>query len=122
MSEVSEKEKDLKILQEEIARFRDERDWKKYHDPKNLAMALAVETAELMEIFQWVSNTDSFKEALRYRRKVEEEMADILLYLLSLADVLQINLLDVAFEKLKKNKEKYPVAKCKGSYRKYTDL
>lgn len=110
-------------LKEKVAKFRDDRDWKQFHNPKDLAVSIAIEAAELMECFQWVKSQDV--ENLIQTDKVneiKEEMADVLLYLINLADVLGVDLLEVANDKIKKNSEKYPVEKSKGTAKKYNQL
>tara|TARA_Y100001980_G_C14185558_1_gene54928 strand:- start:115 stop:459 length:345 start_codon:yes stop_codon:yes gene_type:complete len=111
---------DIKKLQKRLKQFASERDWEQFHNPKNLAIALSVEVAELMEIFQW-SNSGGLNEIKDPKTKIEieEEMADILNYIMRLSDVMEINLEKVAYEKIIKNEIKYPIDKCKGSTRKY---
>ncbi len=111
-------------INELIARlnnFAEERDWNQFHSPKNLSMALAVEAAELLEQFQWLTEAQS--EALDKDKlnQVEEELADVFLYLLRLSDVLGIDLLVAANNKLKKNGEKYPASQVRGSSKKYNE-
>lgn len=113
---------DLTDVVEKLKNFRDSRDWRKFHDPKNLAMSIAIEAAELMEIFQWVNSNDSLDKAKEQERRVREEVADILLYLLSLADTLQIDLRNACLEKLDLNEKRYPVAESYGRAFKYTEL
>lgn len=112
----------FKSLQAELAAFAAERDWEQFHSPKNLAMALSVEAGELLERFQWLTPEQSEKGALSNDELsgVEEEMADVFLYLLRLADRLDVNLAAAATAKLKKNAEKYPVDKAKGNAVKYS--
>ncbi len=92
----------LTELQNKVAEFRDERDWKKYHNPKDLCLSISLEAAELLELFQW--RDDGYQ-----KERLEEEMADVMIYLLSLADVADIDLGDAVLRKLEKNKKKYPV-------------
>lgn len=98
------------------------RDWEQFHSPKNLAAALSVEAAELLEHFQWL--TDAQSRALNgdKRAQVAEEVADVLLYLLQLSDKLGIDPLEAARAKLEVNAEKYPVDRARGSSRKYTEI
>ncbi|MEG0052251.1 MAG: nucleotide pyrophosphohydrolase [Comamonas sp.] len=112
----------LKSLQAELSAFAADRDWEQFHSPKNLAMALSVEAGELLERFQWLSPEQSERAALSSSalHGVEEEMADVLLYLLRLADRLDVDLAAVAAAKLQKNAEKYPVEKAKGNAVKYS--
>ena len=101
--------------------FASERDWDKFHNPKNLVMALSGEVGELSDIFQWLTLEESEKENLSSAQlnDVEEELADVFLYLLRIADKLDINLENAALKKLKVNKEKYPVSLAKGNAIKY---
>jgi len=109
-------------LREQLRRFAAERDWDQFHLPKNLAIALSVEAAELLENFQWLSETDTKHLEKRKLEKVSEEMADVLLYLVRLADKLDVNLVDAAVRKIKLNALKYPVDKARGSNKKYSDF
>lgn len=99
--------------------FAKDRDWDQFHSPKNLSMALAGEVGELIEHFQWKTEPDSYNLDPEERAKVEEEIADVLLYLLRLSDKLDIDLLAVAEAKLQKNAEKYPADRVRGSSKKY---
>jgi NTP pyrophosphatase (non-canonical NTP hydrolase) len=110
----------LASLRRDLQRFADDRDWQQFHTPKNLAMALSVEAAELLECFQWLTPEQSAQLAADDRRAVEEEAADVLLYLLRLTDVMGINLLDAARRKMALNARKYPVSVSRGSARKYS--
>lgn len=107
-------------LRAQQRRFAEARDWQQFHTPKNLAMALSVEAAELLECFQWLTPEQSAQLAGRERHAVEEEVADVLLYLLRLSDVLGIDLLRAAQRKMAVNARKYPVALARGSARKYS--
>ena len=107
-------------LRRDLRCFANARDWGQFHTPKNLAMALSVEAAELLECFQWLTAEQSAKLAADDRRAVEEEVADVLLYLLRLTDVLDIDPLQAAQRKMKLNGRKYPVAVARGSARKYS--
>jgi dCTP diphosphatase len=109
-------------LREQLRRFAAERDWDQFHLPKNLAIALSVEAAELLENFQWLSEDDSKHLAEGKLEKVSEEMADVLLYLIRLADKLNVDLAGAALCKIKLNAQKYPIDKARGSNKKYTDL
>lgn len=112
----------LENLKEHVKQFRDEREWKQFHTPKNLAVAFSVEASELAELFLWDDNEESFKTAHDKNEHLQEEMADVLIYLLSMANVLNIDLSKAVLNKLKKNCVKYPVQKSKGSCKKYTEL
>lgn len=109
-------------LQEKLRTFVKERDWDKFHNPKNLAMSLIVETAELAEIFQQLTPTESKNLDDNTIEQVRDEIADILIYLVRFCDVLEIDLFDAAFKKIKKNKLKYPAQLVRGSAKKYTEL
>lgn len=101
-------------------RFAEARDWPQFHTPKNLAMALSVEAAELLECFQWLTPEQSAQLSARDRHAAGEEIADVLLYLLRLSDVLGIDPLQAAQRKMAVNARKYPVAVARGSARKYS--
>lgn len=113
---------DLQQLQAELRKFAKDRDWDQFHSPKNLAAALSVEAAELLEHFQWLTEEQS--KALPQDRldQVGEEIADVLLYLVRLSDKLGIDPMEAAKRKLIRNAEKYPIDRAKGSIKKYTEL
>jgi len=108
-------------VQHRLRDFARERDWEQFHTPKNLAMALGVEAAELQEVFQWLTPEQSAQPDARQRQQIEEEVADVLLYLCRLTDVLGIDLEQAALAKLDRNADKYPAAKVRGSAAKYSD-
>lgn len=114
---------DVPKIHEAYSNFVTERDWDQFHSIKNLAMALSVESSELVEIFQWMKEEDSntVSENPALKSKVEEELSDIFVYLLRIAHKSQIDLEKVILEKIKKNAEKYPADKVRGSSRKYTE-
>lgn len=112
----------LSDLAHAVREFGRERDWQPYHTPKNLAAALVVEAAELLEPFQWLTPEESMNLPAHKRAAVKQEMADVLIYLVSLANVLEVDLLQAAAEKLDINARKYPVHKAKGSCAKYDEL
>jgi dCTP diphosphatase len=112
----------LHELREALRLFATERDWDQFHSPRNLATALAVEAAELLEPFQWLNESESRDPPPATRAAVEEEMADVLLYLVRLADRLDVDLAQAARTKMARNAEKYPVEKSRGSSRKYDEL
>ncbi len=109
-------------LQRQLRDFAAERDWEQFHSPKNLVMALAGEVGELMEIFQWLTPDESVRVMTDAAGKVREEMADVLAYLLRLADVLDVDLEAALAEKMVKNAMKYPVETARSVATKYTDL
>ena len=105
-----------------LRKFAAAREWQQFHTPKNLAMALSVEAAELLEHFQWLTTAQSVRLSAQRRRAVADEIADVLLYLTRLADVLDIDPLAAARRKLRLNARKYPVARARGHARKYNEL
>ena len=112
----------LQALQKALREFARERDWEQFHTPKNLAIALSVEAAELLEHFQWLTDEQSRTLDDAKRTAVGEELADVLLYLLQLADKLDIDPLQAAERKLRLNAEKYPAERARGRSDKYTEL
>src|SRR5438445_9613376 len=109
-------------LRDALRHFAADRDWDQYHSPKNLAAALCVEAAELLEHFQWLSEDASKVLSSEQLAKVSEEMADVFLYLVRLSDKLGVSLFDAARRKIDLNDRKYPIDKARGSSRKYTEL
>ncbi|MBU1737115.1 MAG: nucleotide pyrophosphohydrolase [Proteobacteria bacterium] len=109
-----------KLLQE-LIKFREERDWGRFHSPKNLAMALMVEAGELTEHFQWLTQEQSQNLPDEKKALVKDEIGDVFIYLLNLADRLGIDPLQAARDKLEKNREKYPALKVKGKALKYDE-
>lgn len=114
--------KDFEKLIQEIKKFRDDRDWLQFHKPKEMAAAISIEAAELLEIFLWVNSDLSTECARRNRAQIEQEIADIAIYLLELADNLDIDLAKAIRDKLRLNAERYPVSKAKGKANKYNQL
>jgi len=113
---------DLQSLTQSLRDFARARDWEQFHSPKNLASALNVEAAELLEHFQWLTEEQSRNLSASKQAEVAAEAADVLLYLLQLCDKLQIDLLAATRLKLLVNGEKYPVDRAHGSSKKYTEL
>lgn len=111
---------DLNEIKEKLRQFAMARDWDQFHSPKNLSMALAGEVGELIELFQWLTEEQSNNLSREQYVAVEEEVADVFLYLLRLADKLGVDLLKAANNKIVINEQKYPVDKVKGSSKKYT--
>src|SRR2546425_7143156 len=107
---------------ERIRKFRDDRDWKQFHDPKNLAVSICIEAAELLELFQWKTGEEASRYAADNKERVSEEIADVAIYLVELADIAGIDLEKAIEAKLEKNAKKYPVDKARGVSTKYTDL
>lgn len=112
----------LADIQAMIRKFRDERDWMPFHNPKNLAISISLEASELLEHFQWRSFEESEIHSAEAKEEIADEMADVAIYLAELADNLEIDLLAAMEAKMAKNAAKYPVEKARGSYRKYSDL
>lgn len=108
---------DIKVIQAKLATFAKERDWEQFHSPKNISMALAGEAGELLEIFQWISEKESFRNELSSDtlQATAEELADIQIYLLRLADILEIDLERAVALKMDSNSERYTVEKSKGN-------
>lgn len=113
---------EITTLQSALRDFARERDWEQFHSPKNLAAALAVEAAELLEIFQWLTEAQSASLSERQSAAAQEELADVFLYVLRLADRLGIDLVEAAHRKMALNAEKYPVDRARGRADKYTEL
>lgn len=111
----------MNTLRDALRKFAAERDWDQFHSPKNLAIALSVEASELLEHFQWLTEAQSGSLAPGKREEVRDEMADVLLYLVRLADKLGVDLVDAAEKKIAKNAQKYPAAQVRGSMKKYTE-
>ncbi len=111
----------LSQLRDSLREFAAERDWDQFHSPKNLASALAVEAAELLERFQWLTEDESRRLAPAELEKVRHEMADVLNYLVRLADKLDVDLLEAAREKMQINAQKYPADVVRGSAKKYSE-
>ena len=103
----------------QILKFRDDRDWKQFHNPKDVASSISLEAAELLEVFQW-SGTDVSNEGKQ--EKIKEELADVLNYCVLMADACGLDIDEIVQEKIKVNNEKYPVSKAKGKKEKYNKL
>ncbi len=112
---------DLAALTARIRAFRDERDWMQFHNPKDMAAAICIEAAELQEIFLWKPSSDSLQVAEVEKERVHEEIADIAIYLIELADILNVDLVGAVKAKLAKNAQKYPTEQARGSSEKYTE-
>ena len=103
----------------QVLKFRDDRNWKQFHNPKDLALSISLEAAELLEVFQW-SGSDTVCESKK--DKIKEELADVLNYCILMADVCELDMDEIVQEKIKNNNEKYPVEKAKDSAKKYSEL
>ena len=106
----------LKETIEELIKFRDNRDWKQFHNSKDLALAISIEASELLELFLWKKEEDFDKD------KLKDELADVLSFCFLLANKHDLDINEIILEKIKKNNEKYPVEKSKGTAKKYTEL
>ena len=106
-------------LREIMQAFVDEREWNRFHDPKNLSMSIAIESAELMEHFQWLDNREAanIRESPEDMQQVREELADIVAFVLSFANALDIDISDALRDKMVKNAEKYPADRFRGRFR-----
>jgi NTP pyrophosphatase (non-canonical NTP hydrolase) len=108
--------KEIKKIIEKLLKFRNERDWEQFHNPKDLALAINIEAGELLELFLWKNAEDANKE------KVKEELADIFSFAFLLADKYGFDVKQIILDKIKENSEKYPVNKAKGTAKKYDEL
>lgn len=107
---------DINHIISKIIAFRDDREWKQFHNSKDLAIALNIETSELLELFLWKGNEDVNSD------KLKEELADVFMYALLIAEKHNLNIVEIIEEKIKINNQKYPIEKAKGSAKKYNDL
>ena len=110
---------DIQILIDELVKFRDERNWEQFHNSKDLALAISIEAAELNELFLWKTTEESESVDLN---KLKEELADVIAFSLLLAGKHDFDVREIVLDKIKKNGEKYPVDKSKGTARKYNEL
>ena len=104
---------------EQVLKFRDDRNWKQFHNPKDLAISISLEAAELLEVFQWSGQDVTCEEK---KEKIKEELADVLNYCILMADCCDLDLDEIIQAKVKRNNEKYPVEKAFGCKKKYTEL
>lgn len=107
---------DIETIQSELRKFNQERDWDQFHNGKDLAVAISIEAGELLEAFLWKSPEDAKVE------KVREELADVLNFAFQMADKYNLDIKEIMLEKIRKNAEKYPVEKAKGSAKKYNEI
>ena len=124
MAETTDAETTLKVLRQRIAQFASERDWEQFHQPKDLAMGLSIEASELLELFLWktTQDVDEMVNAPAGLARISEELSDVLIYTLNLANRLDIDLSAALTTKLEVNAAKYPVEKARGSSQKYSEL
>jgi dCTP diphosphatase len=111
---------DIEDISKRLRKFVEDRDWGQYHSPKNLAISLAVEAAELLEIFQWLPDNQPYDEPIR--DKASEEIADILIYAIMFSHMMNIDMGKAVLKKIEMNDRKYPVDKAKGVAKKYDEL
>lgn len=113
---------DFEVIQKKLLKFREDRNWRQFHNPKDLAISLCLEAAEVLEHFQW-KNPEEIKQHLkRHKSDVAEELADVLNWIILIAHDLEIDLAKASLDKIEKNAKKYPTEKTKGRHTKYTDL
>jgi len=113
---------DLRKLQDRIVQLRNDRDWQQFHTPKDMAISLSLEASEVLELFQWKSHEEIEQYLKTHKQDLSDELADVLAYLLLIANDLDIDLSQAFEKKMQKNEAKYPVAKAKGKHTKYTEL
>lgn len=111
----------MQDLVRRLREFAAERDWEKFHSPKNLAMALSVEVAEIAELFQWLTQEESRELPSGKKAELKEEIGDVLIYLTALADKFGLDPLDAARQKVEINEKKYPAHKVRGRAKKYSE-
>jgi NTP pyrophosphatase (non-canonical NTP hydrolase) len=112
----------IKEIETRIIKFRNDRDWQQFHNPRSLAMSIAIESAELLELFQWSKDDEVLEIADKRISQIEEELADIFIYLLLMSHDLSIDIIKAAENKIERNEKKYPVFKSKGNSKKYNEL
>ena len=113
---------EIKKITEKIKKFRDDRDWKQFHSPKNLAIDISIEASEVLEHFQWRDKEESLEYAKKHKEEIADELADVAHSLFLLCDDLDINIIKAIEKKIKKNEKKYPIEKSKGNNTKYNKL
>ncbi len=113
---------DFKRLSKKISDFRDARDWKQFHNPKDVALSLVLEAGEVMEHFQWKNAAEIEEHVKTHKEDVGDELADVLYWILLMSKDLNIDIVQAIERKMKKNEKKYPVKKAKGKHSKYTEL
>jgi len=105
-----------------VQKFVDNRDWNKYHHPKDVAISIAIEAAELMEHFQWIKENELDEVIKEKSAELQDELADIMIYCLSFANAVGIDISHAVTQKIQKNESKYPIEEVKGNYKKYTEI
>lgn len=119
---MTDEAKSLALLQAQIRKFCDDRNWDQFHNPKDLAISLSLEAAEVLEHFQWKNAEEISSHVTTGKNEIAEEIADVFYWVLLLANKLDIDLVRAFDEKMRKNEAKYPIEKAKGSHKKYTEL
>ena len=119
---MNKQSKSINELISKIIGFRDARDWKQFHNPKDVALSLVLEAGEVMEHFQWKNIDEIEKHVVDHKEEIGEELADVLYWILLMSFDLKIDILAALEKKIKKNEEKYPIEKTKGNAKKYTEL
>lgn len=121
---MNDSETQMQEIKTKVLAFARERDWEQFHSPKNLSMAIAAEAAELMEHFLWQTPKQSEADVMepKLRAKIEEELADVLIFAIEFANMTQLDIAEIIEKKMKRNAEKYPVEKARGNSLKYTEL
>lgn len=114
--------KEINDVVKRIIKFRDDRDWKKFHNPKDVALSLVLESCELLEHFQWKDKEELDDYVKGHKDEISDELADILYWVLLMSHDLEIDILDALDRKIKKNEKKYPVEKARGKHTKYSRL
>lgn len=115
----------LESIKSELLKFREERDWTNFHDPKNLAEAISIEAGELLELFLWkdkIQIEEELKNNKEFKQEISDELADVLTYCIQMTNTLDLDVETIIFDKLEKVKKKYPVEKSKGNATKYNRL
>lgn len=110
---------DITELTKKVIRFRDERDWKQFHKPKDIAISLALEAAEVLEHFQWKTDAELEEYIKKYKEEIGDELSDVLYWILTMSHELHIDMVKAFNDKMIKNEKKYPIEKSKGNHRKY---
>ena len=113
---------DLQKLTDIIINFRDARNWRKYHNPKDTSLSLVLEAAEVMEHFQWKNHQEIKAYISQHKKEIGEELADVLYWVLLISHDLEIDIKDSLEKKMKRNEKKYPIIKAKGSHKKYSEF
>jgi dCTP diphosphatase len=113
---------DINKLTERIVAFRNARDWKQFHNPKDVSLSMVLEAGEVMEHFQWKNKEEVEKYVVEHKEEIGDELADVLYWILLMSFDLDIDILDALEKKIKKNEDKYPIEKARGKHTKYTNL